>query len=181
MGFWDFLSSSTPGGVAASTAKAVTDSLFGGVDKIIRDFKAPPEAILQLESLKAEIEAKVRLAVLNDVGSARSMESATQSWMPAVLTSFYTIAFIGMSSALLYMSYFYPETQLNAFQAGMIGAVWGALAKEAALGSTFYLGTSNSSSEKNDTISNLVQQAGSPLATPGSTTTTTTTTPKEGL
>lgn len=157
MGFWDFFASATPGGAVSETAKAVTDSMFSGVDKLVRDFKAPPEAILQLETLKTQIQAQIQQAIFADIASARAMEVATRSKMPALLTMFYTGAFILLSAGLLYASYAYPAVALSAFQAGMVGAIWGAMAKEAALASTFYLGSSASSSDKNDIIASLAK------------------------
>jgi len=90
--FWDFMTGTTPAGAAASTAKAVTDGLFSGVDKIIRDFKAPPEAVLQLETLKAQIEAQITNAQMQDMQSARAMQITSGSKMPAILTLFYTVS-----------------------------------------------------------------------------------------
>jgi len=159
MSVWDFMMGSTPAGAAASTAKAVTDGLFSGVDKIIRDFKAPPEAVLQLETLKAQIEAQITNAQMQDMQSARQMQMTTNSKMPALLTIFYTIAFVIYSAIILVAAYAYNDLTFSAFQAGMIGSVWGALASQAALGSNFYLGTSRSSDVKNDTINTLTNQA----------------------
>jgi len=66
------------------------------------------------------------------------------------------VAFVGVSAAILGLSFAFPELSLTAFQAGMVGSIWGALAKEAALGSSFYLGSSAGSSEKNETITALM-------------------------
>lgn len=162
MGFWDFLSSNSVGGVATSAAKAVIDSTLGGIDKIIRDFKLPPEQMIAYETRMAELQSttlsKLEEMAVTDRNSARQMEMTTRSRMPALLTIFYTCSFVGLSSAILWMSYAVPDLTLSAFQAGMIGSIWGALAKEAALGSSFYLGSSSASDNKNDVISSLVKQ-----------------------
>ena len=161
-GFWDFLSGNTVGGAVSSTAKAVVDSVLGNVDKIIRDFKLPPEQMVNYETRMAELQAstttKLQELSAADRNSARQMEMATRSRMPALLTLFYTASFVSLSGAILYMSYAVPDLTLSAFQAGMIGSIWGALAKEAALGSSFYLGSSSGSDTKNDAINMLVKQ-----------------------
>ena len=58
MGFWDFMGSSTPAGVASSAAEGLATGILGGVDKIIRDFKLPPEQMVAYETKMAELQAQ---------------------------------------------------------------------------------------------------------------------------
>ena len=158
--FTDLFVASTPAGVASETAHAAVTGVFDGVTKLIEEFHLSPDQEIKAKIAVSQMQLQTVQTFIADTQSARQMEVMTRSNMPAILAVFYTTSFIGISFALLYLSYYYPEITFNAFQAGMIGAVWGALAKEAAMASTFYFGTTDTSGDKNSTITDLVKQVG---------------------
>lgn len=146
MGFWDsamsWIGGSTPAGVTAQTASAAITSFVGGIDEIIKDVHLSPESQIKFEVLKAQLSANIQVGQMADMASARGMQSALKSRMPAFLTLFYTTGFLSTSGILLYLSFAYPAVNLSPFQAGLVGAIWGALAKEAAVATSFWLGAS---------------------------------------
>ncbi len=120
-------------------------------DKIAKAFTAgqlTPEAIERLKTLELdyqnqEKERGFRYADLafKDVDSARKMQIATNSKMPAVLTVLVTVGFFGVLSLL----FFHPELKGNEIVMVMVGqlsAVWAGCV-------AFYTGTTFSSGNKN--------------------------------
>jgi hypothetical protein len=85
-----------------------------------------------------------------DRADARSMQVATQSKMPAVLTLMVTAGFFGVLAALLVI----PEIKTNEIVLVMVGqlsAVWGACV-------AFYVSTTYSSASKNALLANAQPQ-----------------------
>jgi len=62
MGLLSFLGGSSPGGAAADVAKGVLDGVGGVADKLIRDFKLPPEAALAFEQAKLQAQTEINKA-----------------------------------------------------------------------------------------------------------------------
>lgn len=130
-------------GVEQKTVESITSALSDG--------KMTPE---QVTSLKlAEIEFKkfceekeidyVRIAEA-DRASAREMQVATQSPMPAVLTVLVTIGFFGVLSLL----FFHPELKGNEIvmiMVGQLSTVWAACV-------AFYVGTTHNSAQKTNLL-----------------------------
>ena len=130
-------------GVPEKTVAAVTTALSDG--------KMTPE---QVTSLKlAEVEFKkfceekeidyLRIAEA-DRTSAREMQVATQSVMPAVLTSLVTVGFFGVLGLL----FFHPELKGNEIvmlMTGQLSTVWAACI-------AFYVGTTHGSAQKTNLL-----------------------------
>jgi gas vesicle protein len=132
-------------GIESKTVEAVTEVLNSG--------KMSPE---QIASIKlAELDFKkftetnkidVMRLEAGDRDSARKMQIATQSKMPAVITIMVTIGFFGVLTALLLM----PDLKANEIVLVMVGqlsAVWGACV-------AFYVSTTYSSANKNQLLAN---------------------------
>lgn len=120
-------------------------------DKIAKAFTAgqlTPEAIERLKTLELDYQNqekergfKYAELAFKDVDSARQMQIATNSKMPAVLTVLVTLGFFGVLSLL----FFHPELKGNEIVMVMVGqlsAVWAGCV-------AFYTGTTFSSGNKN--------------------------------
>ena len=130
-------------GVEQKTVEAVTSAISDG--------KLTPE---QVTSLKlAEIDFKkfceekeidyVRIAEA-DRASAREMQIATQSRMPAVLTVLVTVGFFSVLALL----FFHPELKGNEIvmlMVGQLSTVWAACV-------AFYVGTTHNSTQKTNLL-----------------------------
>jgi gas vesicle protein len=132
-------------GIESKTIEAVTGVLNSG--------KMSPE---QLASIKlAEIDfqkflkendIKLEEIAAADRNSARTMQTTTQSSVPAVLTYMLTLGFFGVLGAM----FKYPELKESAplmIMLGSLGTAWtGACA--------FWFGTTHSSGQKNHLLAN---------------------------
>ena len=105
MGFWDFMGSSTPAGVASSAAEGLATGILGGVDKIIRDFKLPPEQMVAYETKMAELQAqtaqKLEELAVSDRNSARQREMAIRDNMPKILAVMFVVGFFGVLASMM--------------------------------------------------------------------------------
>jgi hypothetical protein len=156
MGFFDFLASSTPAGVASSTATAVIGSVFDGVDKLIRDFKLPPEVALDFEKFKTEQLGKLEAIDAADRASARTREVSVQSssavvaWTPSILAWFIIITFAGAQ----YFVFTHPLPVGNEM---LIARVLGTLDMAVGILLGYYYGSSSGSRNKDVVITSLTQ------------------------
>lgn len=139
------------GGIAVAAIGSAIGIDAPTQDKIAKAFTAgqlTPEALekiklLELDYQNQEKERGFKYAELafKDVDSARQMQIATHSKMPAVLTVMVTVGFFGILSLL----FFHPELKGNEIvmvMAGQLSAVWaGCIA--------FYTGTTYGSASKN--------------------------------
>ena len=146
------------GGMAVSAIGSILGIDAPTQEKIATAFKEgqlSPEAVVKLKELElkfqaeekergfkyAELEFKKDELVAKDRASAREMQIATHSKMPAVLTTVVTIGFFSVLGALLYQ----PELKANEIvliMVGQLSAVWGACV-------AFYVSTTFSSGTKN--------------------------------
>lgn len=151
------------GGAAVSAianAIGIEESTQEAVAKAFTEGKLTPEAIERLKALEmdyqnqerergfkfSDLEFKREELVIKDRDSARSMQIATHSKMPAILTILVTIGFFSVLGALLAM----PELKANEIVLVMVGqlsAVWGACV-------AFYVSTTFSSANKNQLLAN---------------------------
>ena len=139
------------GGIAVAAIGSAIGIDAPTQDKIAKAFTAgqlTPEALekiklLELDYQNQEKERGFKYAELafKDVDSARQMQIATHSKMPAVLTVMVTVGFFGILSLL----FFHPELKGNEIvmvMAGQLSAVWAGCV-------TFYTGTTYGSASKN--------------------------------
>lgn len=140
MSFFDFILGSTPGNAVGEAGQKVVEGVFTGVKEIIKEFHLSPEAEIKLNLAMEQARLELFKARIQDVQSARQMEMVTRSRMPALLAMFYTVSFVGISCVLLWYAFEMPEAHMNNFQAGLVGMIYMHVAKEAMMGSAFYLG-----------------------------------------
>lgn len=139
------------GGIAVAAIGSAIGIDAPTQDKIAKAFTAgqlTPEAmekikLLELDYQNQERERGFKFAELafKDADSARAMQIATHSKMPAVLTVLVTVGFFGILSLL----FFHPELKGNEIVMVMVGqlsAVWAGCV-------AFYTGTTYSSGSKN--------------------------------
>ena len=105
MGFWDFMGSSSPAGIASSAAEGLATGILNGADKIIRDFKLPPEQMVAYENKMAELQAqtqqKLEELAVSDRNSARQREMAVRDAMPKVLAIMFVTGFFGVLASMM--------------------------------------------------------------------------------
>lgn len=139
------------GGIAVAAIGSAIGIDAPTQDKIAKAFTAgqlTPEALekiklLELDYQNQEKERGFKYAELafKDVDSARQMQIATHSKMPAILTVLVTVGFFGILSLL----FFHPELKGNEIVMVMVGqlsAVWAGCV-------AFYTGTTYGSANKN--------------------------------
>jgi gas vesicle protein len=132
-------------GVDSKTVSAVTDVLNSG--------KMTPEQISAIRLAEIEFQKflesnKIKLEEIQaaDRGSARTMQAATKSAMPAVLTLLITFGFFGVLGWMLYDTTVVDNPPLL-IMLGSLGTAWtGACA--------FWFGTTSGSKAKTDLIAN---------------------------
>jgi hypothetical protein len=145
MGFWDILAGSTPAGVAGSAVQAFGETLFGGIDRIIRDFKLPPEQLVEYEKFKLTAQAQLEQIAAADRDSARKREIATQDPTNRRLAYAIVVVF-GAAQYMVFTHPFPPD------QAIMVARVLGTIDMALGLVLGFYFGSSASSARKDDII-----------------------------
>lgn len=148
------------GGPLAGAAVAAIGAAVGldnptkeTIERTLLKGQLTPEAVARLQELELtyqdhERERGFRYAELEfkDKDSARQMQIATHSKMPAVLTVLVTLGFFGILTLL----FFHPELKGNEIVMVMVGqlsAVWAGCV-------AFYTGTTYASASKNAVIAN---------------------------
>lgn len=139
------------GGIAVAAIGNAIGIAAPTQDKIAKAFTSgqlTPEALekiklleLQFQNDEAERGFKYAELEFKDVDSARQMQIATQSKMPALLTIMVTVGFFGILSLM----FFHPELRGNEIVMVMVGqlsAVWAGCV-------AFYTGTTFGSANKN--------------------------------
>lgn len=149
MGFWDFMTQSTPGGAMGSVAKETVTSIFDGVGKIIDEFHTSDEERVQLKIALAEQKLKVVELLINDVQNARSMYIQTRTWWPGILSAVIVIGFFGGS---LYVLVNGTPKDLDELGKQIINMNSVALISGLSAVIGYWLGSSASSNDKNQML-----------------------------
>lgn len=157
MGFWEFLGGSSPAGVTGSAAAGLASGLFDGIDKLIRDFKLPPEQMVAYETRMAELQAqtqtKLEELATADRASARQREMALAAsgqtdWTPKILAYSVTVGFF----SVLFFMMMYPVPpgveRVIDVMLGSLGMAWIAIV-------TYYFGSSSGSAAKSRILTDL--------------------------
>jgi hypothetical protein len=130
-------------GVPEPTKRKIEDAIAAGNltgDQLAAIKLAEQQMVIRLEELGVRRD---ELAYA-DAAGARSMQMATQSKMPAVLTMIITIGFFGTLGTMFYM----PEVKDSAplmIMLGQLSAGWAAAI-------AFYFGTTSGSKAKTDLL-----------------------------
>lgn len=144
------------GGVAvAAIGKiiGVSDASVASVTQAFQDGKITPEQLAEIKKLElqyqndeAERQFKYVDLVFKDVGSARDMQIATKSWVPAALTILVTFGFFGI---LMWMMI--DETVKDSppllIMLGQLSAGWAAII-------AYWFGSTQSSHNKDVMLAN---------------------------
>lgn len=151
------------GGVAVSAVGellGIPDATQEAIANALQTGQLTPEQITSLKQLEmqyqdnekergfkyAELEFKTNELVVKDRTSARDMQVATHSKMPAVITIMVTLGFFGVLTSLL-MNSEYRANEVVLVMVGQLSAVWGACV-------AFYVSTTYSSANKNQLLAN---------------------------
>jgi len=101
MGFFDFLSSASPGGQVGQVAKEAITGVFDGLGKIIDEFHTSDEEKVQMKIAVAEQKLKAVELLVNDVQNARAMQIQTKSLWPGLISAVIVIGFFGGSTYII--------------------------------------------------------------------------------
>ena len=154
MGFWEFLGGSTPAGMTGSAAAGLASGLFDGIDKIIRDFKLPPEQMVAYETRMAELQAQTQMKMEElataDRASARQREVTLGDTTPRILAYMITLGFFGILAYMLVDPV--PATgqthDVLLVMLGSLGSAWIAIV-------SYYFGSSSGSAAKSKLLTEL--------------------------
>lgn len=101
MGFFEWLTSASPGGQVGQIAKDTVTGVFDGVTKIIDEFHVSEEERTQLKIAIAQQKLKAVELMINDVQNARAMQIATKSVWPGIISLVIICGFFGGSIYVL--------------------------------------------------------------------------------
>jgi len=148
MGFWDFITGTTPAGVISETGQKVVTGIFSGVTEIVKQFHLSPEDELKFKMEMARLELESTKTTISDIQSARSMQMSKPSPWPGILSTIITMGFFG--ALLSIIKYGLPTLDQNGGQAILI--LLGTLTAGFSTVVAFWLGSSRSSQTKDDMI-----------------------------
>lgn len=151
MGFFDWLTSSSPGGQVGQAAKEAITGVFDGVGKIIDEFHVSAEEKTTMKIALAEQKLKAVELLIDDVQNARSMQIQTRSLWPGVMSFMSTMGFFGGFVALILWG-LPPNT--DDFVKSIINMFAGAMIAAYANSQNFWLGSTNGSQAKDQMIYN---------------------------
>jgi gas vesicle protein len=132
-------------GLDNRTVEAVTDVLNSG-KLTSEDIAKLKLAELDFKKFMADHDIKVEQLAVENQKSARDMQIATHSRMPAIITIMVTLGFFGILGLLFY----HPELKGNEIvmiMVGQLSAVWAGCV-------AFYTGTTYGSANKNAMLAN---------------------------
>mgnify|MGYP001251445995 CR=1 FL=1 len=101
MGFFDWMTSASPGGQVGQAAKDAITGVFDGVGKIIDEFHVSAEEKVQMKIAMAEQKLKAVEIMVGDVQNARAMQIQTKSLWPGMISAVIVIGFFGGSTYVL--------------------------------------------------------------------------------
>lgn len=101
MGFWNFLSGTTPAGVISETGQKVVAGVFEGVTNLIEQFHLSPEDAQKFKLALAQMQLDSYKAQISDVQSARQMQMANRSPWPGILTMVIIGGYFGLLSVMV--------------------------------------------------------------------------------
>ena len=101
MGFWDLMTGASPGAQVGDAGAKVVSSVFDGLKGIIEEFHLSPEDTMKLNlALDAQKLEYLKVQVA-DVQNARTMQMATRSVWPGLLSTIMLSGFFAGGGALL--------------------------------------------------------------------------------
>lgn len=152
MGFWDFLTGSTPAGVISDTGHKVVAGVFDGVGALIDRFHLSPEEAQQFKLELAKLQLDTYKTQISDVQSARQMQMANKSPWPGILTCVITVGFFAIIGIIIFNGL--PLTTEAGGQAIML--LIGSLVSGLGMVLSFWFGTTRGSETKNEMLANSI-------------------------
>jgi hypothetical protein len=101
MGFFEWMTSASPGGQVGQAAKDAIAGVFDGVGKIIDEFHVSSEEKVQMKIALAEQKLKAVEIMVSDVQNARAMQIQTKSLWPGLISAVIVLGFFGGSIYVL--------------------------------------------------------------------------------
>lgn len=152
MGFWNFLTGSTPAGVISETGQRVVAGVFQGVGEMIDRFHLSPEDAQQFKLELAKMELESYKTQISDIQSARAMQAANRSPWPGILTAIIIFGFYGVLGITIMKGL--PSTNAPGGEAilMLIGSLTTGLASVLA----FWFGSTQGARAKDDMLANSI-------------------------
>jgi hypothetical protein len=101
MGFWNFLSGSTPAGIISETGQKVVAGVFDGVGAMIDRFHLSETDKQEMKMELAKMQLDAYKTQISDVQSARQMQMTTRSIWPGTLTLVIIGGYFGLLSVMI--------------------------------------------------------------------------------
>lgn len=139
--------------IVKGLSSGTVEGIGSAVDKIVQDFKMPPDKMAEWEQKKADLAANLQIQMEQtaekDRESARQREVTVKDKTPANLAYFLTCGFFGLLAFMV--SYPLPtgSERVIDMMLGSLGTAWLAAIY-------YYYGTSAGSDKKHDLIDKLV-------------------------
>ena len=149
MGFFDWMTSASPGGQVGEAAQKAITGVFDGLTNIIDEFHTSAEEKTQMKIAIAEQKLKAVEMMINDVQNARAMQIQTRSLWPGVMSFMATVGFFGGFVSLILWG-LPPNT--DEFVKSIINMFAGAMIAAYANSQNFWLGSTNGSQSKDQLL-----------------------------
>jgi hypothetical protein len=101
MGFWDFVTGTTPAGVISETGQKVVSGVFDGIGAMIDRFHLSETDKQEMKMELAKMQLEAYKSQISDVQSARQMQMATKSVWPGILTLVIIGGYFGLLSVMV--------------------------------------------------------------------------------
>ena len=152
MGFWDFLSGSTPAGVISDTGQKVVAGVFDGVGAMIDRFHLSETDKQEFKMELAKMQLDAYKTQISDVQSARQMQMATRSAWPGILTLVIIGGYFGL--LIVMVKFGIPSTKDPGGEVllTLIGVLAGAVPM--VLG--YWFGTTQGNKDKDNALANSI-------------------------
>jgi len=152
MGFWDFLSGSTPAGVISETGQKVLTGVFDGVGSMIDRFHLSETDKQEMKMELARMQLDAYKTQISDVQSARQMQMANKSFWPGILT----LVIIGGYFSLLGVMVLHGIPSTKDPGGEVLLTLIGVLAGAVPMVLAFWFGTTQSGQGKDQLIAHSV-------------------------
>lgn len=102
MGFWDFVSGTTPAGVISETGQKVVAGVFDGIGAMIDRFHVSDTEKQEMKMELARMQLDAYKTQISDVQSARQMQMVNRSPWPGIITFVMLVGFFGVMILIIF-------------------------------------------------------------------------------